>query len=96
MEFNLFTERSSAFITCSKCGSTGRVSRMKINSDFEKFLYRILKLRKYHCNDCKHDKIFFNYKVRRNVAKVLTNYFIFIIALTLVTIISYNIVKRYF
>jgi hypothetical protein len=96
MEFNLFTERSSSFITCSKCGSMGRVSRMKIDSEFERLLYRILKVRKYHCNECKHDEIFFNYRLRKNAVKVLLNYAIFLIALILLTILSYYFVKRYF
>ncbi|MCI0472637.1 MAG: hypothetical protein L0Y76_03540 [Ignavibacteria bacterium] len=73
MEFNLFTERSSAFTACSKCGTSGRMSRMKPDSGTQKILFKILKIRKYHCKDCKHNEIFFNYRLKKNAARILLN-----------------------
>jgi len=96
MEFNLFRVRSSAFTTCPKCGAYGRMSRMKPDSDTQKIMYKILKIRKYHCNECKHNGIFFNYGLRKNAGRILINYFIFLSAAAVILLISYFIIKHYF
>jgi hypothetical protein len=96
MEFNLFAERSSAFTTCSKCGTSGSLSRMKPDTGTQKIIYKILKIRKYHCKECKHDEILFNYKLRKNTGRILFNNLLVLVSGIIILILSYFIIKHYF
>jgi hypothetical protein len=96
MEFNLFTVRSSAFTTCSKCGVSGSMSRMKPDSGSRMILYKILKIRKYHCKECKHDEIFFNYRLRKNTGRILFNNLLVLFSGIIILIISYFLIKHFF
>jgi len=96
MDFKILVSKNAIYGFCPECKKEMTLERVKSSSKSEKFFLSLLRLKKYHCKDCKWYGNLFIYTISRNIKKVLLSYlFLAFIIVALSYLIGF-IVKTFF
>jgi hypothetical protein len=95
MDFRILVSKNAIYGSCPECKKEMSLERVKSSGKLEKFFLSLLRLKKYHCKECKWYGNLFIYTISRNIKKVLLNYLILAFIIVAVSYLIGFVVKTF-